>query len=135
MAGEFQDGRNFDSGWRVSQHLHAISTNWSISRGLCRPSARWPWFLSYMRAGDFDWALWCADGTQSRGTGRHFGAIEHYGLLNETWDGPAADGAMLRALQPLQQATQGPGITQATDPWEPPNSSLSAEQFAEQFAG
>jgi endoglucanase len=82
--GDWHDGRNFDGGW-------------------------WPWFESYLRGADFDWAYWCGDGTQSRGSGRHFGRAEGYGVLNVTWNGPA--GVLLQSLQPLQQATQGPGVS------------------------
>ena len=37
-------------------------------------------------------------------------------MENVTWDGPAANGVLLRSLQPLQPATQGPGIDRATAP-------------------
>ena len=50
------------------------------------------------------------DGTESRGTGRSFGAPAGFGVLNARWDGPAANGTLLRSLQPLQRATQGPGV-------------------------
>ena len=83
--GDWHDGRDFGSGW-------------------------WVWFEAYLRAADLDWAYWRGDGTESRGTGRTFGASAGFGVLNTSWDGPAAGGVLLRSLQPLQNATQGPGV-------------------------
>jgi len=80
--GDWHDGRNFASGW-------------------------WPWFEAYLRARDLDWAYWRGDGTESRGTSRTFGAEAGFGVLNTTWDGPAAGGVLLRSLQTLQAPVQG----------------------------
>jgi len=95
--GTFHDGRYIDSGW-------------------------WPALLSYLQKADFDWAYWSIDGTKSNGTGRTFGKVEEYGLLDKTWSEPASDGVLLQSLLPLQKATQGPGITSylPINPWEPP---------------
>jgi hypothetical protein len=58
---------------------------------------------------DIDWAYWRGDGTESNGTSRTFGAPAPFGVLNPTWDGPAAPGGvLLHALQPLMPAAQGP---------------------------
>ena len=86
--GDWHDGRNFAQGW-------------------------WPWFQAYLQAADLDWGYWRGDGTESRGTGRTFGAPAGFGVLNVTWNGPAANGTLLRSLQPLQPATQGPGVDRA----------------------
>ena len=48
---------------------------------------------------------------------------------------PVGQAGVRKNAIPGSEVVEATGITQATDPWEPPNSSLSAEQFAEQFAG
>lgn len=80
----------------------------------------WAWLTSYLgrEDGDFDWGYWRGDGTESRGTGRTFGAAAGFGVLNTTWDGPADKGQLLAALQLLQAPQAGPGIAGA--PRAPP---------------
>lgn len=87
--GDWHDGRGFGSGW-------------------------WPWFENYLKAADFDWGYWRGDGTESRGTGRAFGADAGFGVENSSWSGPASGGVLLRSIQALQAATQGPGVDR---PW------------------
>lgn len=70
----------------------------------------WAWFLEYLQHADIDHGYWRGDGTESRGTGRTFGAAAGFGVLNTTWNGPADKGELLAALQPLQAPTQGPGV-------------------------
>lgn len=57
-----------------------------------RPGAngRWFGFLShFVRANQLDWGYWALNGTQSSGSGRHYGEIEGYGVLNGSWTGSA----------------------------------------------
>lgn len=68
----------------------------------------WTWFSAYLSNADIDWGYWRGDGTESRGTGRTFGGPALFGVLNATWSGPSGDGSLLRALQDLQNQTQGP---------------------------
>lgn len=76
-------------------------------------NGRWfGWFARYLREADIDWAYWALNGTQARGTGRVLGAEEDFGILDPRWRGPALDEHTGR-LQDLQEATQGPGISEA----------------------
>ena len=74
------------------------------------PNGWWTWFLEYLMQADFDFGYWRGDGTESRGTGRTFGAPALFGILNATWNGAASNGTLLNALRPLQPPTQGPGL-------------------------
>ncbi|MFD2417287.1 glycoside hydrolase family 5 protein [Amycolatopsis pigmentata] len=65
----------------------------------------------YLSEGDFDWAYWQLNGTQSdsldHGSGkpRQHGALDWYGLLNTAWNGPsdAANVDRIKALEPVTQ--------------------------------
>lgn len=81
--GEWHDGRNHDHGW-------------------------WPNFLAFLEEKDLDFAYWRIDGTESNGTSRMFGAEAGFGIMNESWSGPAFNGRTLSALQKIQTPTQGP---------------------------
>eukprot|EP00928_Gymnodinium_smaydae_P028133 TRINITY_DN21536_c0_g1_i1.p1 TRINITY_DN21536_c0_g1~~TRINITY_DN21536_c0_g1_i1.p1 ORF type:complete len:432 (-),score=64.34 TRINITY_DN21536_c0_g1_i1:214-1509(-) len=81
--GDAHDGSDFKKGW-------------------------WPWFNSYLADHDFDFSYWRGDGTESRGTGRDFGAEAPFGVMNTKWSGPAKGGKLLRWLQKLQAPTMGP---------------------------
>uniref|UniRef100_A0A7S1RTV1 Glycoside hydrolase family 5 domain-containing protein n=1 Tax=Alexandrium catenella TaxID=2925 RepID=A0A7S1RTV1_ALECA len=84
----------------------------------------WPDLLQYLEVGDFDWAAWHADGTNSRGGHRKFAAPTDYGVLAPDWRSPAGTGELLGALQTVQRATLGPGVRspacdeQCADTWE-----------------
>ncbi len=55
------------------------------------------WFSSlmgYVKRYDVDWCYWALNGTQNTGTGRHYGAVEDYGILNRDWSGVALPGLM-----------------------------------------
>ena len=55
------------------------------------------WFhtlMGYMRRNDVDWCYWALNGTQTTGTGRHFGAVENYGILTRAWSGTQLPGMM-----------------------------------------
>jgi endoglucanase len=50
------------------------------------------WFgfiTTYLLKHDLDWCYWPINGTQSTGSGRIFGSLESYGVLNTSWDGGA----------------------------------------------
>ena len=95
-----------DKAWTAPVWLSEFGT-WHDGRDMS--SGWWPWFLNYLKLNDFDFGYWRGDGTESRGTGRTFGAPAGFGVLNTTWNGPAENGTLLKALKPLQSPTQGPG--------------------------
>jgi endoglucanase len=67
----------------------------------------WPWIEQYMTEKDLDWSFWALNGTQGKGYGRTFGAVETFGVLNAQWT-DAASQNFLGALQALMPATTGP---------------------------
>lgn len=70
----------------------------------------WPDFLQYLSQGDFDWAVWHADGTWSRDDVHPFHGPTNYGVLAADWKTPAADGELLTALKTIQAPSTGPGM-------------------------
>jgi len=70
----------------------------------------WPDFLRYLAEGDFDWAAWHGDGTNSRGTTRTFDAPSNYGILAPDWRTPANGGELLEALQTIMRPSMGPQV-------------------------
>lgn len=51
----------------------------------------WFGFLTtYIQQYKLDWAYWSINGTQSTGSGRHFGQAETYGVLNAAWNNSAS---------------------------------------------
>lgn len=96
--GDYSDGRNMQSSW-------------------------WPDFLRYLSEGDFDWAVWRGDGTESRSR-KDINVPTEFGVLAPDWERPAAQGELLRSLQTVQHAAQGPGVqdrgcAHCADAWEP----------------
>jgi hypothetical protein len=67
----------------------------------------------YLAEGDFDWAYWQLNGTQSdsldHGSGkpRQHGTLDWYGLLNTAWNGPS-DATDVERIKALEPATQHP---------------------------
>jgi endoglucanase len=59
-------------------------------------------FAVYLAAGDIDWAYWPANGTMARGDGREYGAVDWYGVLDETWLQPSLP-ELLEMLQEIQE--------------------------------
>jgi len=63
-------------------------------------------FLQLLQAGDLDWAYWPVNGTMARGeegSGRVYGAVDWFGVLDPTWS-KAALPELLEALQAIQPA-------------------------------
>jgi len=85
----------------------------------------WPDFLRYLSEGDFDWAIWRADGTNSRNSKQKEGNEERYGILDKTWTKPAFHSEMLHAVQTIMASKYGPGVTPnqckhgCSDVWDP----------------
>ncbi|CAE7435812.1 PEX1 [Symbiodinium natans] len=71
----------------------------------------WPDFLRYLQLGDLDWAVWHGDGTWSRDDLHPFHGPTNYGVLAADWQTPAASGELLAALQTVQAAWSGPGVS------------------------
>ncbi|CAK9029247.1 unnamed protein product [Durusdinium trenchii] len=67
----------------------------------------WPDFLRYLEQGDFDWAVWHADGTWSHDDLHPFHGPTNYGVLAADWQRPAADGELLAALKTIQVSGLG----------------------------
>lgn len=65
-------------------------------------------FVEYLAAGDIDWAYWAVNGTMARGEDREFGALDWFGVLDESWVAPSNE-RLLNALQSIQ------------DPWAFPD--------------
>ena len=74
------------------------------------PSYEGAWFsnfLAYLDAGDYDWAYWPVNGTMARADDREYGAVDWFGVLDETWSAPALP-ELLQALQAIQDPWAGP---------------------------
>ena len=55
------------------------------------PGSQGQWFSSFIRylaERHLSWSYWSANGTQSTGGGRVYGALDWYGLLRTDWSGP-----------------------------------------------
>ena len=69
-------------------------------------SGRWfATMIAYLDAGDIDWAYWPLNGTMARGeegSGREYGAVDWYGVLDGTWGSPAK-AELLTLLQSIQE--------------------------------
>lgn len=63
----------------------------------------------YLAAKDLDFAYWPFNGTQGTGYNRTYGAPETYGLLAPDWSG-YGNKQVLKVIQALQPAKQGPGV-------------------------
>eukprot|EP00913_Durusdinium_trenchii_P000464 g424.t1 len=84
----------------------------------------WPDFLRYLEQGDFDWAVWHADGTWSHDDLHPFHGPTNYGVLAADWQRPAADGELLAALKTIQVPC-GP----TDEEWSPaPRSAIATVQ-------
>jgi endoglucanase len=59
-------------------------------------------FIDYLAAGDIDWAYWSVNGTAARADDREYGAVDWFGVLDETWTAPAST-SVLTALQSIQK--------------------------------
>ena len=59
-------------------------------------------FIQYLAAGDIDWAYWSVNGTMARGEGREYGAVDWFGVLDESWAEPSNE-RLLDALQGIQE--------------------------------
>lgn len=114
----------------------------------CLRAGQGEWFASlaqYLAEGDFDWAYWPLNGTQSTpeaGGNRAFGQTECYGLLDPGWSAPASSPliCVLQALQApsggstsavescISETTRsgGPQTTAAADPCPATNASPTA---------
>jgi len=63
------------------------------------------WFsalIAYLNAGDIDFAYWPVNGTMARAEDREYGAVDWYGILDETWLQPSLP-ELLDALQGIQE--------------------------------
>lgn len=65
------------------------------------PARWWQYLHAYISTRELNFGYWAIDGTQSRGTGRVAGAVETFGVLNQYWNGTAAQGGLLRSIQGL----------------------------------
>lgn len=90
----------------------------------------WPDFVRYLSEGDFDWAVWQGDGTNSRSSGladqgHVFNTATNYGLLSPDWRRPAQTGELMAALKTIQHPSLGPGVVprrcsdHCEDNWDP----------------
>jgi endoglucanase len=59
-------------------------------------------FIQYLTAGDIDWAYWSVNGTMARAEDREYGAVDWFGVLDETWTEPSNE-RLLDALQGIQE--------------------------------
>lgn len=59
-------------------------------------------FIQYLDAGDIDWAYWPVNGTMAWAEDREFGAVDWFGVLDETW-GDVALSELMQALESVQQ--------------------------------
>jgi endoglucanase len=61
----------------------------------------WFGFLTtYIQQNSLDWSYWPINGTQTTGSGRTYGAVETYGVLNPSWNG-SSQSILTSALQHL----------------------------------
>ena len=60
-------------------------------------------FIDYLNAGDIDWAYWPLNGTMARADDREYGAVDWFGVIDETWSEPAMP-EQLEMLQTIQPA-------------------------------
>ena len=72
----------------------------------CLQSQWWKSITEYAKNYDFEWGYWAIDGTESTGSGRCYGCVESYGILNRTWNG-AASPVLLQDLQALLKPKLG----------------------------
>lgn len=71
------------------------------------------WFqliTSYMQDYGVNWSYWSINGTQSTGSGRNYGEVETYGVLNASWNGSAL-GSLTSRLEDMMGTTASPGIS------------------------
>jgi endoglucanase len=61
-------------------------------------------FTKYIAAKGLGWIYWSLNGTESTGTGRTWGKVDFFGILNGTWNG-AASNDLLNALIAIQNST------------------------------
>ncbi len=59
-------------------------------------------FIQYLAAGDIDWAYWSVNGTAARAEDREYGAVDWFGVLDETWTEPSNE-QLLEALREIQE--------------------------------
>ena len=59
-------------------------------------------FVDYLAAGDIDWAYWPVNGTMARAIDREYGAVDWYGVLDETWLSSSLP-ELLERLQGIQE--------------------------------
>jgi endoglucanase len=60
-------------------------------------------FIEYLNAGDIDWAYWPLNGTMARADDREYGAVDWFGVIDETWSEPSLP-ELLEELQTIQPA-------------------------------
>lgn len=87
------------------------------------------WFVlitTYLKAHNVDWSYWAINGTQAKGSGRTWGAVETYGVLNTSWNGSA-----LPELTSSLQTLMNSGCDIQTGNWEIANvnSGLAMEVY------
>ena len=76
------------------------------------PSDSGFWFANfrrYLQERDADWSYWALNGTEATGSTRTLGAVETYGILNQSWTG-VASAALLNSLQAVIPPTATPAI-------------------------
>ena len=99
-----------DEAWTAPVWVGEFGTCNTAASCVQATSAEGAWFeqlIAYLHAGDIDWAYWPLNGTMARAEDREFGAVDWYGVLNETW----TDGELPELIEALQ------GIQ---DPWSFP---------------
>jgi endoglucanase len=61
----------------------------------------WGWFLRFVKERKLSWAYWALNGSQARGTGREFGTLETFGIMNVHYNATGNE-QHLRDIQSIQ---------------------------------
>ncbi|MDR3724803.1 MAG: cellulase family glycosylhydrolase [Terracidiphilus sp.] len=88
---------HLDRQWGYLLHASPATPLWVGEFGICqRPEqcqkyGNWfPYFIRYLKETGVSWGYWPLNGTQSSGGGRHYDAVENYGLLGPDYRSIAA---------------------------------------------
>ena len=88
---------HLDQQWGYLLHATPATPLWVGEFGICQKLeecqkyGEWfPWFVRYLKETGVSWGYWPLNGTQSSGGGRHYDAVESYGLLSPDYRSIAA---------------------------------------------
>jgi len=65
----------------------------------------WQYIIRYIKENNFSWGYWPLNGSKARGTGREFGTIEPFGILNR-WNNETSHPVLLGDLKSIQNFNQ-----------------------------